>query len=156
MHFIICLLVCYKDHLSYINLLELEFDLGHDRVYYHQSFCSWNILQPFTTNLINVELKVKATNLWQSLSPVSRIKVFWKAFGLLVSNASKRVPLLNLRDYMYPSDKKNDFFHHALFKHCNYIVVILFTIWLELPDISSKKKKSFVLGTYMRTIFSWK
>ena len=44
-----------------------------------------------------VDLKIVATNLWQSLSPVSQTKVFWKLSGLLVSNTSKRVHLLDLK-----------------------------------------------------------
>ena len=48
-------------------------------------------------SLIKVERKIVNTILWQSLSPVSQTPVFWKEFGLFVSNTSNKVPLVVLK-----------------------------------------------------------
>ena len=48
-------------------------------------------------SLIKVERKIVNTILWQSLSPVSQTSVFWKEFGLFVSNTSNKVPLVVLK-----------------------------------------------------------
>ena len=47
--------------------------------------------------MTKVERKILSTILWQSLSPVSQTPVFCKKFGLLVSKASNKVPLVVLK-----------------------------------------------------------
>ena len=68
MCYMMCLLVCHENPLSCTNLLVLKFDLGHDGIYFHQSIFN---VTAFGVSLINVDLKIMTTNLWQSLSPVS-------------------------------------------------------------------------------------
>ena len=100
--------------------------MGHDRFY--AKFLKLLYFTNFEGNLINADMKIVETNLWQSLNPVSQTKVFWKPFRLLGSITSKWVPLLDLKQiayftkferlYIYSSDQKNDCFYYTLDQVC--------------------------------------
>ena len=106
--------------------------------------------------------KSVATNLWQSLCPVSQTKVFSKLFDLLVSNTSKRMPSLDLKQvadltkferlyvslrsgkWLFPSHFGSSIlmFRFPAITKLSYLL----TIWLKLLDISYKNKVLFCFG----------
>ena len=110
---------------------------------------------------MNVDLKVVTTNSLQSFRPVSQTKVFWQLFGLLISNTSKRVSLLDLKqvanftkvERFYVSFRSGKWlspshFGSSILMSRSPAIIYLsysFTIWHKLIDISSKNK---VWGIY--------
>ena len=74
-----------------------------------------------------------------AVTRVSFTKVFWKLFGLLVSNTSKRVPLLDLKQVADFTKFERSYVSFRSEKWLSY----LFTVWLKLLDTSSKNKVLF-------------